>query len=117
MQNLTTKVCESLTNRLLSSIDASQTEIEIIKTKWLMENHMQMDWEMWNRLNLKMSVLDIDLAESDLVMLAEYESLPYQKTNPVLLTHKLGNNPMRDEDTIPSYIYVMESLQFDQPDF
>jgi hypothetical protein len=40
---------------------------------------------MWNSLNLKQSVLDIDLAEQDLVMLQQFESLPHQKVNPILL--------------------------------
>ena len=66
-------------------MDAAQKEIEIVKTKWLMENHLRMDAQMWANLNLKVSVLDVDLAEQDLVMLAQYESLPYQKVNPVLL--------------------------------
>lgn len=38
-----------------------------------MENHQKMDAKMWENLNLKVSVLDVDLAEQDLVMLSQYE--------------------------------------------
>lgn len=87
-----------------------------MKTKWLMENHLRMDAQMWANLNLKVSVLDVDLAEQDLVMLAQYESLPYQKVNPVLLAKKIGQNPMMPDDIVPSYVFVLESLQLEQAD-
>lgn len=116
LQTLVSRLTENLTHKLLGQIDAAQQEIEIVKTKWLMENHLVMDQKMWNKLNLQVSVLDIDLAESDLVMLTEYENLPYMKVNPILLTHLFGGNPLKDEDMIPQYIYVMDSFQFDKID-
>jgi hypothetical protein len=81
-----------------------------------MENHLVMDSKMWNKLNLQVSVLDIDLAESDLVMLSEYQTLPYMKVNPLLMTTLFGNNPLKDDDMIPSYIYVLDSFAFDKVD-
>jgi hypothetical protein len=66
---LVSKVGEHLTGSLFNQIDAAQKEIEIVKTKWLMENHLCMDAQMWNSLNLKQSILDVDLADQDLIML------------------------------------------------
>jgi hypothetical protein len=94
-------------------MDTAQQEIDMLKTKWLIENHVHMDDNMWKVLNLKQSILDIDLAESDLVMLSDFATLPYDKVNPVLLTVKMGNNPMQSDEVVANYVYVLESLQFD----
>ena len=78
MESLIIKVAENLSNSFISNqVDGAQKEIEILKTKWLMENHLVMNDKMWAKLNRKVSLLDIDLGEQDQVMLAKYEHLPF----------------------------------------
>jgi hypothetical protein len=62
-------------------------------------------------------LLDIDLSEQDLVMLADYEHLPYAKINPVLLAEKVGLKQIEADDIVPNYVYVMESLNLEAEDF
>ena len=38
-------------------------ELDFIKTKWLMDNHITMNEETFDTLNRKVSILDIDFAE------------------------------------------------------
>ena len=40
-----------------------EKEIAIVRTKWLMDNHITMNEETFDTLNRKVSILDIDLAE------------------------------------------------------
>lgn len=44
-----------------SEIDKIEGEVELLKTEWLMENHLNMDAEAFEKLNRKVSVLDIDI--------------------------------------------------------
>jgi hypothetical protein len=113
---LVSKMSDQLTQKLLTQIDAAQQDIEVARTKWLMDNHLHMDRPMWHKLNLRMSILDIDLAEADLVMLAEFERMPFAKQSPKLLTQLLGGQVPLQDEVIPSFIYVMESLDFEKQD-
>lgn len=118
METLINKLTENLSHYFINNqVDAAQKEIEILKTKWLMENHLVMDREMWAKLNRKVSLLDIDLGEQDLVMLADYEHLPYAKINPVLLAEKVGLKQIEADDIVPTYVYVMECLNLEAEDF
>lgn len=64
LETLITKLSENLSHYFINNqVDAAQKEIEILKTKWLMENHLVMDRQMWAKLNRKVSLLDIDLSE------------------------------------------------------
>ena len=118
METLINKLTENLSHYFINNqVDAAQKEIEILKTKWLMENHLIMDREMWAKLNRKVSLLDIDLGEQDLVMLADYEHLPYSKINPVLLAEKVGLKQIEADDIVPNYVYVMECLNLEAEDF
>ena len=54
-----------------------------METKWLIDNHLTMNTEMWDSLNRKMSVLDIDIAEQEIILrtdldvaLSSYVPLP-----------------------------------------
>ena len=40
-----------------------ELEIEFVKTKWLMDNHITMDDSTFDTLNRKVSIMDIDFAE------------------------------------------------------
>lgn len=44
-------------------IDKMEFEIELLKTEWLMENNLNMDEKMFEKLNRKVSVLDVDISE------------------------------------------------------
>ena len=46
-----------------TEIDRAEKEIKLLETKWLIDNHLVMDEEMWDCLNRKMSILDIDIGE------------------------------------------------------
>ncbi len=51
-----------------NEIEKCESAIEIAKTEWLMENHLTMDAEMFDSLNRKVSVLDIDVGELEVVL-------------------------------------------------
>ena len=53
--------------------DRIEREIEIIRTKWLMDNHITMDDEMFDSLNRKVSILDIDFSEQEVVLRADLD--------------------------------------------
>lgn len=42
-------------------IKASEKEVELIKTRWLMENHTKMDALQYDSINRKLSIYDIEL--------------------------------------------------------
>ena len=50
-----------------------EREIEIVKTKWLMDNHITMDRETFDTLNRKVSILDIDSAEQEVILRADLD--------------------------------------------
>lgn len=73
----------SLATHFTDEIDRCENEIELLKTEWLMENHLHMDAEAFEKLNRKMSILDMDISELDVVLrmdldvpLSAYTALP-----------------------------------------
>lgn len=46
-------------------------EIELVKTEWLMDNHLTMDKSRFDILNRKVSVLDIDISEQEVIYRAD----------------------------------------------
>ena len=46
-----------------TEIDRAEKEIKLLETKWLIDNHLVMDECMWDCLNRKRSILDIDIGE------------------------------------------------------
>jgi hypothetical protein len=50
-----------------------EREIELVKTKWLMNNHLIMNREMFDTLNRKVSILDIDFAEQEVILRADLD--------------------------------------------
>ena len=49
-------------------IISAEKEIELIKTRWLMQNHLKMDPDMYDQINRKLSLFDIDISSKDLVL-------------------------------------------------
>jgi hypothetical protein len=77
------KVTQSLSTHFTEEIDRCESEIDLLKTEWLMENHLKMDADAFEKLNRKMSILDIDISELDVVLrtdldvpLSPYTALP-----------------------------------------
>jgi hypothetical protein len=73
----------SLSTHFTEEIDRCESEIELSKTEWLMQNHLHMDADAFEKLNRKMSILDIDISELDVVLrmdldvpLSAYSPLP-----------------------------------------
>lgn len=66
-------------------VEKCELEIEISKTEWLMENHLKMDAEMFDTLNRKVSILDIDVAELEVVLRTDLDVplTPYQPLPPI----------------------------------
>lgn len=68
-EELLSKVCQSMTTQFTESeIDKCEAEIELIKTEWLMEHHLKMDSDAFEKLNRKMSILDMDIGDLDVVL-------------------------------------------------
>lgn len=60
-----------------------EKEIAIVRTKWLMDNHKIMNEETFDCLNRKVSVLDIDLAETEVILRVDVD-IPMQPFVPML---------------------------------
>lgn len=59
-----------------------EKEIAIVRTKWLMDNHITMNEETFDTLNRKVSILDIDLAEQEVILRADLD-VPMQPFVPM----------------------------------
>jgi hypothetical protein len=69
LKEIATRVVNALTTQYTDiEVDKCEHAIEISKTEWLMENHLKMDAEMFDTLNRKVSILDIDVAELEVVL-------------------------------------------------
>ena len=82
-ENLLQKMTHSLSTHFTEEIDRCESEIELSKTEWLMQNHLRMDADAFEKLNRKISILDIDISELDVVLrmdldmpLSAYSPLP-----------------------------------------
>ena len=78
------RVVSSLSTQFTDSeIDKIDAEVELLKTEWLMDNHLNMNAEAFEKLNRKVSVLDMDVNDQDVVLrvdldvpLSAYTPLP-----------------------------------------
>ena len=69
LKEITEKTAASVSERLCSKeVDRAERQIKLLETKWLIDNHQVMDEEMWDTLNRKVSVLDIDIAEQEVIL-------------------------------------------------
>ena len=66
-------------------IDKIESEVELLKTEWLMDNHLNMDAEAFEKLNRKVSVLDIDINDQDVVLRVDLDVplSPYTALSPL----------------------------------
>ena len=56
------------TTLVKEEVEKVERDIEIVKTKWLMDNHLEMNEETFDCLNRKVSILDIDSAEQEIIL-------------------------------------------------
>jgi hypothetical protein len=70
LSQMTTSLATQFTD---SEVDRAESEIELLKTEWLMENHLKMDAEAFEKLNRKVSVLDLDINDCDVVVRADLD--------------------------------------------
>lgn len=83
-EDLLVKMTTSMTTQFTDAeIDKCESEIELLKTEWLMENHLNMNEVAFEQLNRKVSILDLDVNDQDVVMrvdldvpLSPYTPLP-----------------------------------------
>jgi hypothetical protein len=54
-------------------VEKAEKSISLLNTEWTMENHLTMDSDMFDQLNRKVSVLDIDIGEMDVVCRADLD--------------------------------------------
>jgi hypothetical protein len=57
-----------LTRENSEKIIAAEKEIGLLKTRWLMKNHIIMDAEEYDNVNRKMSIFDVDIGSKDLLL-------------------------------------------------
>jgi hypothetical protein len=73
-KELISRVTSSLSTQFTEQeIDKCESEIELLKTEWLMENHLNMDAVQFEQLNRLVSVLDIDINDQDVVLRADMD--------------------------------------------
>lgn len=83
MEELNSKVSEVMMNYMIKEEpERVEKEISIVRTKWLMDHHITMDETMFDTLNRKVSVLDIDLAEQEVILRADLD-VPMQPFVPM----------------------------------
>ena len=69
LEEINTKVIECLSQTLVQEeTEKVEREIDLVKTKWLMDNHKTMDREAFDCLNRKVSIMDIDFAEQEIIL-------------------------------------------------
>lgn len=72
---LLAKMAEIVINNLTDvEVEKAETAIELKKTEWLMDNHLKMDSVMWDKFNRKMSILDIDVGEQEIIFRADLDA-------------------------------------------
>lgn len=87
-------------------IVVAEKEIELLKTRWLMQNHIRMDAEQYDCINRKLSIYDIELGSKDIVLrldldIALSKFVPPVKVNELLSAgkshdHAAGGSVGRD---------------------
>ena len=86
IKELISRASTALTTQYTETeIDKCEIDIELSKTEWLMGNHLVMDENMFDQLNRKVSILDIDVAELEVVLRTDLDVplTPYQPLPPI----------------------------------
>lgn len=74
LEDIQAKVVEVMHGILVKDeTETVEREIEIVKTKWLMDNHVEMNDETFDTLNRKVSILDIDIADKEVILRADID--------------------------------------------
>lgn len=73
-EDIKTKVLEVMQTTLVKDeTEKIEREIDFVKTKWLMDNHIKMNEECFDTLNRKVSIMDIDFAEQEVILRADLD--------------------------------------------
>lgn len=95
LEDLKNKVCHNMTNIMIDhKLDKSENDVELARTKWLMDNHLKMDENMYDELNRKESILDINISGKDLILRLDLDVplSPYTPPPPVQEEKKEDHN-------------------------
>lgn len=69
MDDLKAKICHGLVTQLVEhKIEKAESEVELEKTKWLLDNHLEMNESMYDELYRKESLLDTDISGRDIIL-------------------------------------------------
>ena len=69
LEELKHKISSHLSNQMIEHrLERSEREIELAKTKWLMDNHLKMDETMYDEFYRLESILDIDISGKDVIL-------------------------------------------------
>ena len=91
VEEIKAKTAASLKHELISNkLTKIGREIDILRTKWLMNNHVTMDHKQYNDLYQLESVLDIDIAGKDLIVRLDLD-VPLSLYTPPPPESQLGN--------------------------
>lgn len=98
IQKTTAELTQSLTKNNSEKIISAENEIELIKTRWLMKNHIIMDGERYDMINRKMSIYDIDIGSKDIILRLDLDIplskfVPPPKVNEMLSAGKSVDQP------------------------
>jgi hypothetical protein len=78
-ENLIKKIAMDLANTLTRAnsekILAAEKEIDLLKTRWIMKNHLKMDNDQYDCINRKLSLYDIDIVQKDLILRLDLDVL------------------------------------------
>ena len=69
LKDIIDKTASQLSEHLCAvEVNKAEKEIKLLETKWLIDHHLVMNDEMWDSLNRKMSILDIDIGEQEVIL-------------------------------------------------
>jgi len=87
-------------NLVKTRIDRCEKQISLLKTDWLMANHLTIDNDLFDQYNRKVSVLDIEIAEQDLVLRADLDVPLSTYVPPAPLDEQFGSLISIQEDSV-----------------
>jgi hypothetical protein len=68
IEKTATELAATLTSENGEKIFAAEKEIELLKTRWTMKNHIIMNSDQYDCINRKLSLYDIDIGSKDLIL-------------------------------------------------
>lgn len=74
----------------IERIKNSESEIDAMKYKWLMKNHLKMDANRYDEINRKLSIYDIELGARDIILRLDLD-IPLSKfVEPLKVSEVVG---------------------------